>query len=53
MKKEMNLTGKNVLVVGSGVSGVAAAELLKKKGLSQRGLRWCCLTATGSSIRRL
>ncbi len=34
MKKEMNLTGKNVLVVGSGVSGVAAAELLKKKGAS-------------------
>lgn len=27
----MDLTGKKVLVVGSGVSGVAAAELLKKK----------------------
>lgn len=27
----MDLTGKTVLVVGSGVSGVAAAELLKKK----------------------
>lgn len=30
----MDLTGKNVLVVGSGISGVAAAELLKKKGVS-------------------
>ena len=28
----MDLTGKNVLVVGSGISGIAAAELLKKKG---------------------
>lgn len=28
----MDLTGKKVLVVGSGISGVAAAELLKKKG---------------------
>ena len=28
----MDLTGKTVLVVGSGVSGVAATELLKKKG---------------------
>ena len=27
----MDLTGKRVLVVGSGVSGIAAAELLKKK----------------------
>lgn len=27
----MDLTGKTVLVVGSGISGVAAAELLKKK----------------------
>lgn len=27
----MNLTGKKVLVVGSGISGIAAAELLKKK----------------------
>lgn len=29
----MDLTGKRVLVVGSGVSGVAATELLKKKGI--------------------
>lgn len=29
----MDLTGKRVLVVGSGISGVAAAELLKKKGI--------------------
>ncbi len=28
----MELKGKNVLVAGSGVSGVAAAELLKKTG---------------------
>ena len=27
----MDLTGKTVLVVGSGISGVAATELLKKK----------------------
>ena len=27
----MDLTGKRVLVVGSGISGIAAAELLKKK----------------------
>ena len=27
----MDLTGKKVLVVGSGISGIAAAELLKKK----------------------
>ena len=30
----MNLEGKRVLVVGSGKSGVAAAELLKKKGVT-------------------
>ena len=30
----MNLEGKRVLVVGSGKSGVAAAELLKKKGIT-------------------
>ena len=29
----MELTGKKVLVVGSGISGVAATELLKKKGI--------------------
>lgn len=29
----MNLTGKKVLVVGSGISGVAAAELSKQKGI--------------------
>lgn len=29
----INLTGKKVLVVGSGISGVAATELLKKKGI--------------------
>lgn len=29
--KTMNLEGKRVLVVGSGKSGVAAAELLRKK----------------------
>ena len=29
----MDLTGKTVLVVGSGISGVAATELLKKKGV--------------------
>lgn len=29
----MDLTGKRVLVVGSGVSGVAATELLKQKGI--------------------
>ncbi|MGN0353010.1 MAG: UDP-N-acetylmuramoyl-L-alanine--D-glutamate ligase [Roseburia sp.] len=29
----MDLTGKKVLVVGSGVSGIAATELLKKKGI--------------------
>lgn len=29
---KLDLTGKKVLVVGSGISGVAAAELLKKKG---------------------
>lgn len=29
----MNLTGKKVLVVGSGISGIAATELLKKKGI--------------------
>ncbi|MBO5070359.1 MAG: UDP-N-acetylmuramoyl-L-alanine--D-glutamate ligase [Roseburia sp.] len=29
----MNLTGKRVLVVGSGISGIAATELLKKKGI--------------------
>lgn len=29
----MNLTGKTVLVVGSGISGVAATELLHKKGI--------------------
>lgn len=28
----MDLTGKRVLVVGSGISGIAATELLKKKG---------------------
>ena len=27
----MDLTGKTVLVVGSGISGVAATELLKKE----------------------
>ena len=27
----MDLTGKRVLVVGSGISGVAATELLKKQ----------------------
>lgn len=32
MDKKLDLTGKKVLVVGSGISGVAAAELLKKKG---------------------
>ena len=31
--KTMNLEGKRVLVVGSGKSGVAAAELLRKKGM--------------------
>lgn len=30
----MDLTGKRVLVVGSGISGVAATELLKKKGIT-------------------
>ena len=30
----MNLEGKRVLVVGSGKSGVAAAELLRKKGIT-------------------
>ena len=30
----MDLTGKTVLVVGSGISGVAATELLKKKGIA-------------------
>lgn len=30
----MDLTGKMVLVVGSGISGVSATELLKKKGVS-------------------
>ncbi len=34
MNKEMDLRGKNVLVVGSGVSGVAAAGLLKEEGAS-------------------
>lgn len=29
----MDLTGKKVLVVGSGISGVAATELLRKKGI--------------------
>lgn len=29
----MDLTGKRVLVVGSGISGIAATELLKKKGI--------------------
>lgn len=29
----MDLTGKRVLVVGSGISGVAATELLKKNGI--------------------
>lgn len=29
----MDLTGKKVLVVGSGISGAAATELLKKKGV--------------------
>lgn len=29
----MDLTGKTVLVVGSGISGVAATELLQKKGI--------------------
>lgn len=29
----MDLSGKRVLVVGSGISGVAATELLKKKGI--------------------
>ena len=29
----MDLTGKKVLVVGSGVSGIAATGLLKKKGI--------------------
>lgn len=29
----MDLTGKRVLVVGSGISGVAAAELLRKEGI--------------------
>ena len=29
----MDLNGKRVLVVGSGKSGVAAAELLMKKGI--------------------
>lgn len=29
---KLDLTGKKVLVVGSGISGVAATELLKKKG---------------------
>lgn len=29
----MDLTGKTVLVAGSGISGVAATELLKKKGI--------------------
>ena len=30
----MDLTGKTVLVVGSGISGVAATELLKKKNVN-------------------
>ena len=30
---KINLAGKKVLVVGSGISGVAATELLKKKGI--------------------
>lgn len=30
----MDLTGKTVLVVGSGISGASAAELLKKKGIA-------------------
>lgn len=29
----MDLTGKRVLVVGSGISGIAATELLKEKGI--------------------
>ena len=29
----MDLTGKRVLVVGSGISGIAATELLRKKGI--------------------
>ena len=32
--KTMNLEGKRVLVIGSGKSGVAAAELLRKKGIT-------------------
>lgn len=30
----MDLTGKRVLVVGSGISGIAATELLQKKGIT-------------------
>ena len=30
----MDLTGKTVIVVGSGISGVAATELLKKKNVN-------------------
>ena len=33
-RKNMDLTGKTVLVVGSGISGVAATELLKKKNVN-------------------
>ena len=32
--KKLDLTGKTVLVVGSGISGVAATELLKKKNVN-------------------
>ena len=42
----MDLTGKTVLVVGSGISGVAATELLKKKNLTVSTAESC----TGGSI---
>ena len=31
MRTQMDLNGKKVLVVGTGISGIAAAELLKKQ----------------------
>ena len=42
----MDLTGKTVLVVGSGISGVAATELLKKKNLTVSTAESC--TGAGS-----
>ncbi len=34
MGAAINIEGKRVLVVGSGLSGAAATELLKKRGVS-------------------